>query len=235
MDKLIKKIVIPICIFIILLLGMAFFDYIPLKLFNIDINKFSQSMKIFYLMSCDIGYMIILFFIYKDTLIKDFKSFKKNLAKNIDTCFKYYFLGLIIMMISNVIISLFFTNATANNEDSVRELIKLYPTYMLFSVSINAPFVEELIFRKSIKDAVISYKNNIFTKYLYIFLSGFIFALLHVVSSTSAIDYLYIIPYLSLGIAFSSLYYRTDNIFSSMLMHFLHNTIAILLIFMAGV
>ena len=27
--------------FILLLLGMAYFDYIPLKLFNIDINRFT--------------------------------------------------------------------------------------------------------------------------------------------------------------------------------------------------
>ena len=47
-EKITRRILIPIGIFILLLLGMAYFDYIPLKLFNIDINKFSQDMKILY-------------------------------------------------------------------------------------------------------------------------------------------------------------------------------------------
>lgn len=234
--ELLKKILLPTSIFLILLLGMLFFESIPLAIFNIDINKFSQKMKILYLLCCDIGFIIILFFMYKDILIDNFKKFIKNFKDNIDLSFKYYFLGLVIMVVSNLIIGIFFSGASANNENAVREMISQYPIYMLFSVSIYAPFVEELIFRKSIKDSVITYKDNKFTKYLYIFLSGFIFAALHVVTSaTSPLDYLYIIPYLSLGLAFSSLYYKTDNIFSSICMHSLHNTVAILLLLAVGI
>lgn len=233
---MIKKILVPTCTFILLLFGMAYFQYIPLKLFNIDINTFSQNMKILYSFACDIGYMIILFFLYKETLINDFKKFIKNFGKNFETSFKYYFIGLIIMVVSNVIISIFFRGASANNENAVRELLNLYPLYMIFSVSIQAPFVEELIFRKSIKDATTSYKDNKFTKYLYILISGLIFSSLHVIGMvTSNLDYLYIIPYLALGISFAALYYKTDNIFSSMTMHALHNTLAVVLLFMAGI
>lgn len=233
---MIKKIIQPICIFIILLLGMAYFQYIPLKVFNIDINTFSDSMKILYMFASDVGFMIIIFFIYKETIIDNFKKYFKNFGKNFETSFKYYFIGLIIMMISNIIITLFFQGANANNENTVRELLNLYPLYMIFSVSIQAPFVEELIFRKSIKDAIISYKNNKFTKYLYILISGLIFSSLHVIGMASSnLDYLYIIPYLSLGISFAALYYKTDNIFSSISMHFLHNTMAVILLFIAGV
>lgn len=234
--ELLKKILLPSSIFLILLLGMMFFDTIPLAIFNIDINKFSQGMKILYLFCCDIGFMIILFFMYKELLIDNFKKFIKNFKDNLDLSFKYYFLGLVVMVVSNLIIGIFFSGANANNENAVREMISQYPIYMLFSVSIYAPFVEELIFRKSIKDLVITYKNNKFTKYLYIFLSGFVFAALHVITSvTSPLDYLYIIPYLSLGLAFSSLYYKTDNIFSSICMHSLHNTVAILLLLAVGI
>lgn len=236
MIKSLKKISISTCLFITLLLGMILFKRIPLAIFNIDINRFSPNMQILYEFACDIGYMIILFFLYKDTLINDFKNFKKQFTKNMDICFKYYVIGLIVMIVSNLIITIFFKGASANNETAVRELISAYPLYMLFSVSIQAPFTEELIFRKSIKDIILSTNNNKFTKYLYIILSGGIFASLHVLGMvTSALDYLYIIPYLGLGIAFSSLYYKTDNIFSSMTMHFIHNTVAIILIFLVGV
>ena len=75
--KITNEILIPTGVFILLLLGMVYFPYIPLKLFNIDINKFSPSMKILYSFCTDIGYMIILFFLYKETLIDNFKKFTK--------------------------------------------------------------------------------------------------------------------------------------------------------------
>ena len=135
------------------------------------------------------------------------------------------------MIISNNLISTFFTSASANNEDAVRSLIDLYPKYMLFSVGIYAPFVEELIFRKSIKDIIPT--NNKITKYLYIFISGFIFASLHVIGMIkSNYDLLYIIPYLALGISFAALYNKTDNIFSTIVMHSMHNIIAIIVYWM---
>lgn len=236
MIQMFKKKILPIIIFILLLTGLAYFPYIPLKLFNIDINRFSKSMTILYNFLCDIGYMIILFFLYKETLINDFKKFKKNYKDEFDLAFKYYFLGLTIMIISNLIISIFFRSANANNEEAIRSLIKLYPYYMFFSVSLYAPATEELIFRKSIKDCIFAYKKNKFTKYLYIIISGGIFALLHVITMiTSPLDFLYIIPYLALGISFAALYVKSDNIFSSMIMHSMHNTIAILLYLMIGV
>ena len=79
------------------------------------------------------------------------------------------------------------------------------------------------------------YGDNKITKGIYIFLSGFIFALLHVLGQTSSyLDYIYIIPYMSLGIAFSSLYSKTDNIFSSISMHMFHNLFTIMLYFFMG-
>lgn len=230
-----KKKILPIIIFILLLIGMAYFPYIPMELFNIQYETFSTTMKIIYTLLCDLGYMAILFLLYKDKIIKDFKSYFKNFGKNFEYSFKYYFIGVLIMVGSNLIITLFFSNATAGNEEAVRSLIDTAPLYMIFSVSIYAPFVEELIFRHSIKDAVMCHGNNKFTRAIYIFISGFIFASLHILGqTTSYLDYIYLIPYLSLGIAFSSLYSKTDNIFSSITMHALHNTFTIILYFVAG-
>jgi len=232
-----KKKILPIMMFFILFFGMALFPYLPMKLFSIDIDAFSQSMKILYTLCCDIGFMIIIFMIYKKELIKDFKEYFKKFRENFETSFKYYFTGLIIMIVSNLSITFFFSGAQANNEDAVRSMINLAPLYMIFSVSIYAPFVEELIFRKSIKDGFFSlFENNNFTKFLYIFISGLIFSSLHVIGMTNSyLDYLYIIPYLGLGASFAALYYKTDNIFSSISMHSFHNTIAIILYLVAGV
>lgn len=227
--------ILPIIIFILLLSGMAFFPYIPMLLFNIQINEFNATMRVLYMFFCDVGYMLILFVLYKNKIIKDFKEYIKKFGENFELSFKYYFLGLVIMIGSNLLITLFFSNATAGNEEAVRNLIDQTPLYMLFAVSLHAPFVEELIFRHSIKDCVMCYGDNKITKGIYIFISGFIFALLHILGqTTSYLDYLYLIPYLSLGIAFSSLYSKTNNIFSSISMHMLHNTVTVILYFVAG-
>lgn len=230
-----KKRIVPTLIFCLLLLGMAYFPYIPISLFKINYDNFSMTMKALYMFFCDIGYMSILFILYKDKIIKDFKNFFKSFGKNFEDSFKYYFIGVLIMIFSNLILTIFVSGATANNEEAVRNMIDQVPLYMLFSVSIYAPFIEELIFRHSIKDSIMCYGKNKITKYLYIFISGFIFALLHVLGQTgSYLDYLYIIPYLSLGIAFSALYQKSDNIFSSILMHSLHNTVTVVLYFVTS-
>ena len=231
-----KKKTTPIIIFILLLLGMSIFSYLPAAIFKIDLNKLSNGMKIAYEFSCNLGFMIIIFMLYQDIIIDNLKKYLKEFKKNFKLSFSYYIVGFIIMIISNNIITIFFSEATANNEQAVRSLIDLYPLYMLFSVSIYAPFVEELIFRKSIKDIVLAFGDNKITKYLYIIISGLIFSSLHVLGTTSSfLDYLYIIPYLALGISFAALYYKTDNIFTTITMHSLHNTIAILLYILVGV
>lgn len=230
-----KKKILPILMFCLLLAGMAYFPYIPMTLFKFDIDTFSQIMKVFYNFVCDIGYMLIVFLIYNDTIIEDFKKYFKKFGANFEISFKYYLVGLIIMIVSNLIITFFFTKASANNEETVRTLIDSYPLYMIFSVSIYAPFIEEIVFRKSIKDSILAFGKNKFTKYLYIATSGLIFASLHVVGiTTSAWDYLYIIPYLSLGCAFAALYHKTDNIFSTIMLHSMHNTFTIILYLLAG-
>ena len=230
-----KKKILPIIIFLILLLGMAYFPYIPMELFNINYDNFNMTMKSLYMFFCDIGYILILFILYKDKIIKDFKNYFKDFSKNFEQSFKYYFIGVLIMMISNLILTIFVSSATANNEEAVRAMIDQVPLYMLFSVSIYAPFVEELIFRHSIKDSIICYGNNKITKYIYIIISGFIFGFLHMsLDSTNYLDYLYIVPYMSLGVAFAALYHKSDNIFSSIVMHSLHNTVTVILYFITS-
>ena len=225
----------PLLIFLILFIGMSIFPYIPMELFNFRIDNLSQKMRILYSFLCDIGFMIIVFLIYKDKIIYEFKEYFKNFKDNFISSFKYYLIGFVIMVISNNLISIFFNEANAGNEDTVRNLIQLYPVYMLFSVSIYAPFIEEVIFRRCIKDIFLAFKNNNLVKYLYIIVSGLIFAMMHILGQESAIiDYIYIIPYMALGCAFAAIYYKTDNLFTTIILHAFHNTLAIILYLCLG-
>lgn len=205
-------------------LFMLFFtiSVIPIAVFNIDINAFSDYQVVLYSFFCNIIYLIIIVFCYFKTLKKDFKPFFKNFANNFEEAFKYYFIGLGIMIFSNLIIIFVLNGGVGENEETVRSYVDIAPFLMLLEVSIYAPLAEELLFRKSIRDVV----SN---KWLYVLLSGFIFGALHVTSLNSLIDLVYLIPYCSLGFAFSYIYAKSNNIYSTICIHAMHNTITIVL------
>ena len=195
---------------------------------NIEPSKISDNKYIIYLTCANLILLCIFIFIYRKILVNDVKSFFKNFGENMETSFKYWIIGFIIMIISNLIITYVLNKSIAGNEEQVREYIKIMPLLMTFNSVIYAPITEELTFRRSIKDAI---KN----KWVYILTSGLIFGILHIISYIkSPIDLIYLIPYGSLGIAFSMLYHKTNNIFSTITMHAIHNSIAII-IYLIGV
>ncbi len=224
MQAIEKKIFTILKVFILLVLLLmfkqTFISYFP--------NNLSTISKVILFVISDLIVLAILFIVYRKTLIKDFKNYFKDFLNNFEQSFKYYLVGLIIMIISNLIIVVFINNKIASNEESVRSLIDILPLYMIFSVSIFAPLTEELIFRKGIREIF----NN---KYLYIIISGIFFASMHVTSEDLGINtLLYLIPYSSLGITFAYTYYKTNNIFSTIMLHSFHNTMAIIIYIIGG-
>lgn len=214
---------------IFLFMLLITFKSIFISIMPFDYDKMNTINKVIMMFSADIIYLIIIISIYIKTLKKDLKNYFKNFFKNFEQSFKYYLIGLGIMILSNIIIVIFVNGAVAGNEEQVREMISKVPLYMIFSVSIYAPLTEELIFRKSIRDII----DN---KYFYIITSGVLFGLAHIVGNiSSAKDLLYLIPYSSLGITFAYTYYKTKNIYSTIILHCMHNSIAIALYIIAGV
>ena len=198
-------------------------DSIFLSFFGNIIIKLSLPYKVFFSFIVNLLFLFLIIFVYFKTLKKDFKSFFKDFFNNIEISIKYWLIGFTVMIISNLIIVVITNGAIAGNEEQVRDLIDISPLYMLFSVSIYAPLTEELLFRKGFRDII---KN----KWLYIIVSGCVFGGLHVIGNiASPVDLLYLIPYCSLGIAFAYTYYKTNNIFSTICMHSIHNTMAIIL------
>lgn len=171
-------------------------------------------------------YLIILIIIYRKEIIYGLKDLKKNFKKVLDISIKYWLLGIVIMIASNLFINLIIFNGDiASNEELVRETMLGNPVFGIISACLIAPILEEIIFRASLK-------RIIKKKYVYAVLSGLIFGLLHAITDiNSIIDLIYIIPYGALGYSFAIMYEETNNIFSSIMMHMLHNTISTILIF----
>lgn len=201
---------------------------IPIVIFKIDIEAFSNFEFLLYSFSCNIAFLIVITVCYFKTLKKDFNPFFKDFANNFEEAFKYYIIGLGIMIASNLIITYVLGGGVGSNEETVRSYIDIAPILMFLEVAIYAPLAEELLFRKSIRELV----SN---KWLYIFISGFIFGALHVVSGiTSAFDLLYLIPYCSLGFTFAYMYAKTNNIYSTITIHSVHNAITMILYFVGA-
>lgn len=166
--------------------------------------------------------LLILMLLYRKELIKEFKIYKKNLSENIDIGIKYWLIGLLGMMVSNIIINLVFGAGQAENEQAVQKMISALPYLMVLSAGIIAPINEEILFRKI-------FRNNIKNNILFILISGIFFGFLHVSDASTLQQFLYIIPYSCLGISFAIMYVKTKSVFTSTFMHMFHNTVLTIL------
>lgn len=224
----IKEIIKFILIFLLYLLYSDIIIIILTKL-GVNIKVLPNNLKIAIMFLINLSLMIMLFIFYSKSIKENLKDLKLNFKSYIKDNFKYYVIGLLIMIISNIIIS-FFVEGNSTNETLIREYINIMPIYMIFSSCIYAPFTEEMVFRKSLRNCF----NN---KVLYILLSGLIFGSMHLLSASNLVELVFLIPYSSLGCVFAYMYYKTNNIFVPMTFHMVHNTIIVinyLLMFIIG-
>lgn len=223
MKKILQNKFIIFVITLVLFFISSLFQLIPIYIFKLDINSLTEYQKILLTIFSSTVTAAILIFIYHKDLKKDWIDFKKNKSLILNDAFQIWVLGLVIMAVSNIIINKFSPNIIANNEKSIRQMISAAPYFMLINTAILAPIVEELVFREAFRKA---FKNDV----LFVLLSGIIFGSLHVITSIKNVyDYLYLIPYCSLGLSFSYMHYKTKNIYAPLTMHIVHNTIMTIL------
>ncbi len=170
--------------------------------------------------------VFIAFLLFKDKLKNQFQDFQKHWKKNLKIIFKYWFIGLLLMMIVNLIINVFILKNIAPNEEANRNIIEQYPVYAILSIALLTPITEELLFRLNFKD---TFKK----KSTFVLTTGILFGLMHVIASLENPLYLlYLIPYSILGFTFGLIFYDTKNVTSSIIAHSLHNSISLLIIFL---
>ena len=201
-------------------------EKIPLTIFGINTETMPLNAKIIYMIAYETVMLSLIIIIFYPKLKKDFNDMKINHMNYYSKYFKYWIFSLIVMMVSNQLITPFSPNGIASNEQAIQDLFGISPAYIFFSAVIFAPVVEELIFRQGIRYIV---PNNI----LFIILSGLIFGGLHVINSEmkSISELLYLIPYCAPGLVFAYILTKTNNIFVSMGLHFMHNGLLIALNF----
>ena len=209
-----------LAVFLGLALSFLFFEIIYL-IIGIDFKKITDNTYLLLMIGKYIVFLIIFYLMYHKYLKEKWSDFKVNFKKYARIAFRDWFAGFLIMITSNLIISSFF-NGLGENEEAVQSLISATPWVAFIMTSFFAPITEEIIFRKSLQDAI----NN---KYLFMVLSGFIFGFIHVMSASNSLEYLLIIPYGALGFVFAKTLYETDNIYATIMVHAFHNAMLTLL------
>lgn len=205
-------------IFLGILFLFLYVDYFVIAIYytsGVDLKNLSMFNKVIILVAKYI--VLIAVFIIKDHkyLKEKWFDFTKNFRKYFIISFKNWFAGFMIMIASNIIIGWFITGI-GENESGVQTLIVKLPVLAIIITTILAPFVEEMVFRKNLKDCM----ND---KLLYMILSGLIFGFIHTSISSNILELFLIIPYGALGFMFAKTLYETDNIYTTIMMHMFHN------------
>lgn len=225
MGKKIGKIILSVVLFTIYIVYPYLITFI-LKSIGIDIASCNYFIKNILLIGINLSLMLIMFLIYYKDIIRDLRDYKNNFKEYFNFGIKAWLVGLAIMYVSNLFL-LTFLKSNSLNEVMVQDALRKMPIYMAFSTVIYAPFTEEIIFRKSIKDFI---NNN----FIYITISGIIFGYIHTLANyTNPLELLYIIPYGALGCAFAYTYTKKKNIFVPITFHMIHNAIAVAMSFIS--
>ena len=202
------------------------FMALPFWILNIDTSALPEVVKVLYTLIVQALLILVIAYIFRKDLKKEFKDLKKNHKYYFSNYLKYWFLALGLMMLSNLIIMMIEPGNIANNEEAIREMFDETPIYTFISAVIIAPLLEELVFRKSFK---YMFSNDI----LFIIMSGLVFGAFHVVGSFETLfDLIYIIPYSIPGWVFAYVLVKSKNIFVPIGLHFLHNGILMSLQFL---
>ena len=208
---------------IVLLLLGAIYVYIPSIVAYALMDKLSVDNNVAAIIaSFTVG--IIFFLIFFKDIKKAFKEYISD-KNSFKTSMKYWLKGFGLMYLSNIILVIFvFDGKIATNEELNREILKDVPYLAFFEIALVAPFVEEILFRYGIRKLV--GKNKAFP-----IISALVFGGLHALTGiTSWMDLLYTIPYGALGYMLALSYNKTDNLFTSIVAHSVHNTVSFMLI-----
>lgn len=218
MKKDLKRIIIGICVVLSYFI-YSYFQIVPLELIGIDYNNLSLDNKIFYLMTTEIIYILILFYVFREQFKQNFKDFKNNFKPYMKKYIQYWALAFSLMLISNAIIISLFPSSVATNQEIVNSNLIVAPFYMVITAVLFAPFLEEIIFR-------LGFRYIFKTDALFIIASGLIFGSLHVIGSyQNLVDLIYIIPYSIPGFVFAYTLVKSKNIFIPISLHLFHNGI----------
>ena len=152
----------------------------------------------------------------------DFRHLKDNFSAYLRSSLKYWLLMLGVVLVAGVIMTFLGAKAESGNQEALKTL-PLW--YLIPSAIIFAPIVEEAVFRGSLRRFI---KNDV----AFIIVSALTFGLLHTFLSEEGLYSIIVqsINYVAMGGALAYSYTKTNNIYTSMMVHAFQNTFGVLMI-----
>ena len=218
----------------LLLCFILFFNlnYLVAMLFNlvgIIYNTFNYKDYTYFNVLIELILFVVVMLLYNKEFKKDYKIFKLNSKDNIRKIISYFALFIALKigtaLISSILsFALNYTLGESENQEAVMKLVSAEPLLMIINTCILAPFVEEGIFRLSIRKVF----NN---KYLFILVSGLFFGMMHIFPTDlpTSLALIYSITYVAMGFYLAYIYTETENIWFVIFIHALNNLFSMII------
>lgn len=207
---------------LLIFVGYVFFTSVLGLILNlIGINNNITTMFI-----SDLIFTLIVLKVYKQDLQKEFAEYKVQKSK-----IKNILIWVLILFGVNIIFSLILKivmpqlDSLDNNSESIIQLFELSTIYTFFKTLLYAPVIEELIFKKSIRDVI---NNNM----AFVLISSSIYTIMNFIYTSSIPEYMWfdIIQYFTFSTILSVAYIKNKNIIPVMIIKFIYNLIPTILL-----
>lgn len=172
-----------------------------------------------------IGYIIMIVILtkfFKAELKDNIKTFTSDLKNNWRKMLIITIILTFLLYASNFLI-IKCMGSLSENEIIARNQLMSSPIFMGISLVILGPIVEEMIYR-------LPYKRVDKHKLLNFFIYSLIFALAHIAVTNGIKEFIYLIPYMFLSLSIGYSFYKTENIYMSIIVHILNNFINVMVL-----
>ena len=163
-------------------------------------------------------------------LVQSYERMKGHGKEHVMTILTHVFVILALNVALSLLISMFTNTTTSTNQSEIVQSSYIQPLLNLIVTVGFAPFVEECVFRGGVF-LKLREKLGFFWSAL---ISGFLFGLIHVMSSLSAGDYadvMYVIVYAGIGFLLAYTLEKTKTVYACMAVHAISNLVALILIY----
>lgn len=168
----------------------------------------------------DLCLLVFVVYVYQDDFKNALRKTKKHFGKFIGIVFLFWLISSVATALINMGIKAVFDIMPTNNEAQL-QMLKSTPAYLLFSMLIFSPLVEELSLTKSFR---VILKN----KALYLILSSFVCGFLYVAFSSNTVSYVFLISYFIQAFIWALAYLKSDNILVPVSIHLLQNILVLI-------
>lgn len=185
----------------------AMFVYLFFGIMAFPSKESVGDFNVVYYILCGVFTVLILMFLYFDELKKEAKDFFKKPFSKILKCFLIAVLFMVIIIVGNNLTYMITKESFANSRNLIFPNMKLLFWYTVFVMVIYTPFVESIIFNKSLSKVI---KNRA----AFVIVSGVCFGLLQVgVDASNLMSVISALPYVVIGIIISFIYVKKQNTF----------------------